>query len=863
MTKTTEYTLGNSGPLAVYGATLIDNGFAIVPIAVGKKAPNFDNWEKSRSSKPQLQEWIENGHKRAGIGILTKHTPGVDLDIRDEELALLAEKKARKIFGHGPVRIGMAPKRLMMYRTDKPFRKMRSNKYRTPDPITDGEWEFHQIEILCDGQQFVAYHIHPDTGKPYYWPEEEITKDGEIENMGGPRSMSVNDLPTITEEQCQELIDWFEDQCEYRGWEIHKKQRIMRDGEFDADDPFVEDSQRIDISYENLRDTLMMVPHADDYDQWFQIGMALYHQFHGEDDGRALWHEWSETADNYEPEKLDEKWDTFDIGGKKRAPLTARYIIKLAKEAAVERDQKIGLKLQEMFTLAKTKAEWDKAKIIMQDTDVESITRSQIVTLAKERLDSISPVKTPISEVRKALAYSGKNEKTPEWVQSWVYDTSDDKFFCTERKISVTKQGFDAMYDRKAMTKKDVLEGRAGPSASASALALNLYKIATIQGRRYMPGEDPIYSNREGKWANTYPEHEIPDTPDTLKPRDKIAINRVKNHIRHLLTDKRERRIFVDWLSWIVQNPGQHANWSILLQGTEGDGKSFFGAMMRAVMGPSNVQMLNAHILESPFTDWVVGQCLTCIEEVRLIKAHNKYELLNRIKPFITNVDIEVHPKGSKTYQAVNTTSYLLFSNFRDALPLDDDGRRYCVMFSQWQSREKLGAFKDENPDYYEELYATLETSAGALRDWLLNHEQLPTFKPKGDAPDTAARQYMIKQARPEFVNNLMELIADRVHALISDELLSVTVLTEKMEDAGMEVPMRKAMGAMLSRAKFDEIGRIRVGEDGRHYFYSRNPERFRSDSGDGGFDVDNAKVVKMYRALVRLQREMEQNDEL
>lgn len=852
-----DYTLGNSGPLAVFGSELIDNGFAIVPIAVGKKAPNFDNWEKSRSTKPQLADWIENGHRKAGVGILTKWTPGVDLDIRDEELALLAEKKARKIFGDAPVRIGMAPKRLMVYRTEKPFRKMRSNKYKTPDPINDDQWEEHQIEILCDGQQFVAYHIHPDTHKPYVWTEEEIDEDGTVVTEGGPRSMSAADLPEITEEQCQELIDWFEDQAEQRGWEIAKKKRSgPTSGNIDLDNDFIEDTHAIDISYDDMRNTLMLVPGAEDYDLWFQVGMALYHQFDGDEDGRALWHEWSETADNYEPEKLDEKWDTFDIDGKKRAPLTARFILKLAKEAAVEREEKVGLRLRELFFSAKTKSDWDKAKLVMQETELDSLGRSSIITIAKERLDAILGTKTPIIEVRKALAYNGANEKTPGWASTWVYDTSDDRFFCTERKISVTKQGFDAMYDRKAMTKKDVLEGRSSPSSTASALALNLYKIPTVQGRRYVPGEDPLFHSAEGQFANTYPEHEVPDVPDSLRPRDKAAITRVKNHIRHLLTEPRERELLADWLSWVVQNPGQRMNWTILLQGVEGDGKSFFGYLLAAVMGESNVQMLDAGILESPFTDWAVGQCVTCVEEVRLIKAHNKYEVLNKMKTFITNNKIDVHPKGKAGYNTTNRTSYMLFSNYRDALPIDENVRRYCVLFSQWQRRDKLAAFNEENPDYYTELYRAIEVAAPALRHWLLNREQNRDFNPKGNAPDTPARQYMIKLARPDFVNNLLELIEDKVHELVTAELLSSSALREVMSDRGMDTPVTKAMVAMLSRANFDALGRVKIDGD-VHSLYSQEPDRFKSTMGADS-ELDTAKVRKFIK-----EKKLELDNEL
>lgn len=837
-----QHTPMNSGPLACLGAKLIDNGYAIVPIAVGKKAPGFDNWSKSKSSKPQLAEWIESGHKRSGVGVLTKDTPGVDLDIRDTTIALEAEAKAREIFGDAPLRIGMAPKRLLVYRTDTPFRKMRSNRYID-------EWnDIHQIEILCDGQQFVAYHTHPDTGRPYLWPDEKIGEDGETINAGGPLTIPAHMLPAITEEQCRELIDWFEERAkDETDWKVVKKRRDSGMGDIDLDNPFLEDSQAVDISDEELRNRLMMVPNPEDYDTWVQVGMALYHQYDGDENGLDLWHEWSETADNYDRDALERRWNDFGIDGKKRAPLTARFILRLSKEALVENAAALSMNLRDMFSNAKTLVDWNKARDATREAEIDGMTRSTLASLAKERLDTINNGhKTPLSEVKKAIAFlPSKGEKTPGWAESWVYDTSDDRFFATDKKISASTQGFNAMYDRKAMTRKDILDGKSGPTSAASALALNLYKIPTVNGRRYEPGKDAIFYAADGVFANTYPEHEIPKLPEQILPRDKRAIAIVKDHIRHLLVKPEERRLLLDWLSWVVQNPGRHVNWSILLQGVEGDGKSFFGFLLRAVMGMSNVQMLNAHILESPFTDWVVGQCVTCIEEVRLIKNQNKYELLNRIKPFITNNVIEVHPKGKPTYDAVNTTSYLLFSNYRDALPIDDDGRRYCVLFSQWQRKDRLQAFLEENPDYYENLYRTIETSAPALRQWLLEREQLPTFKPFGNAPDTDARKYMIRQAQPEFIQNLNDIIAEGDEPLISNELLDAVRLEEVLFHRSMDVPGNKAVGAMLSRNRFDSLGKVRVGETVRTY-YSREPEMFQyRNETTGEVAVDTIKVRK------------------
>lgn len=852
-----EFTPKNSGPLAYLGNRLIDQGYSIVPIAVGKKAPGFDNWSKARSTKPQLTEWIESGHRHSGIGILTKHTPAVDIDVRNEEIALEAEAKAREIFGEAPLRIGMAPKRLLVFRTDSPFRKMRSNKYRD-------EWgDLHQIEILGDGQQFVAYHTHPDTGKPYQWPDEvfNLTKEGKIvvNSDGGPVSIAANMLTEITIEQCEAFIEWFEERAKQESdWVVVKKARSNQLGEIDNDNPFLEDSNPIDISEDELRNRLMMVPNPDDYDTWINVGMALHHQFDGSDDGLDLWNEWSETADNYDKDACERRWADFAIDGKHRAPLTARFIMKLSKEAAAESAVQLTLKLRDAFSAAKDLAAWNKARDEAREAEINSLDRSALATLAKERLDIINGSRTPLAEVKKAIAFSpAKGDKVPGWAETWVYDTTDDRFFDTARKISTTQQGFNAMFDRKAMTKKDLLDGKTSPSSTASALALNFYKITVVNGRRYEPGADKIFHRKDGVFANTYPEHEIPELPETLLPRDKRAIKIVKKHVGHLLAKPEERRLLVDWLSWVVQNPGRHVNWSILLQGVEGDGKSFFAFLLRAVMGVSNVQMLNAHILESPFTDWVVGQCVTCIEEVRLIKATNKFELLNRIKPFITNHVVEVHPKGKPTYDAINTTSYLLFSNYRDALPLDDDGRRYCVLFSQWQRKDKLDLFKAENPDYYDRLYATIEQSAPALRKWLLEWEQLDSFKPFGDAPNTDAKQYMIRQAQPEFIQNVFDIIAEGEDPLISNDLIDAGRLLEVMQDRFMDTPGNKAVGAMMGRYRFESLGKVRIGSEMRT-FYSREPELFQHRDSEGRTGTDTAKV----RAFVAKRSEKADDDD-
>ena len=73
------------------------------------------------------------------------------------------------------IRIGRAPKRLLVYRAAEPF----------------AGFKYPPVEVLGLGQQFVAYGRHPDTGEPYQWPVETLA------------DLAPEELPAITEAQAR------------------------------------------------------------------------------------------------------------------------------------------------------------------------------------------------------------------------------------------------------------------------------------------------------------------------------------------------------------------------------------------------------------------------------------------------------------------------------------------------------------------------------------------------------------------------------------------------------------------------------------------------------------------------------------
>ena len=176
--------------MARLGAQMVDNGFPVIPIMPGSKVPGrysqgqwtpYPDWSRHADRATTLHEveiwatWPD-----CGIGIATGTTVALDIDVPDATVAHALTDLATQHLGATPfLRIGQAPKRLLLYRTDTPF----AGRKRAP------------LEVLAHGQQFVAYAIHPGTGQPYAWPDEN------------PLDVPWDALPVVTEEQVLAWLD--------------------------------------------------------------------------------------------------------------------------------------------------------------------------------------------------------------------------------------------------------------------------------------------------------------------------------------------------------------------------------------------------------------------------------------------------------------------------------------------------------------------------------------------------------------------------------------------------------------------------------------------------------------------------------
>src|SRR5690606_5823414 len=277
-------------------------------------------------------------------------------------------------------------------------------------------------------------------------------------------------------------------------------------------------------------------------------------------------------------------------------------------------------------------------------------------------------------------------KKRPAWCEGWVYVESLDRFFNADTKVELTEKSFNARYDREVLSKEDRMMGKGLPDTRASHLALNIYEIPTVNRLVYLPGMSKLITVNGEKCANIYDETAMPPAADATTPEEKAALKAVKRHFEVLFPNTRERHLVIDFLAYNVQFPNERINWAMVVQGVEGAGKSWMHNLMAAVLGVKNVGPLTMQTLKADFTGWAEGKKMIFVEEIR-IHGQSRFEMVDKLKPFLTNDVIEVHRKGKDAYSIPNVTNYVMFTNHFDALPLNENDRRFFVVSTSFQTK--------------------------------------------------------------------------------------------------------------------------------------------------------------------------------
>lgn len=448
---------------------------------------------------------------------------------------------------------------------------------------------------------------------------------------------------------------------------------------------------------------------------------------------------------------------------------------------------------------------------IQRDRRIDEFGRE---ALAQALLDAFKRLgsRYPIAQCRYLVAEPRverhPTDDIPDWLHDWVYVSDKDQFYRIDSDEWLTLQGFNAKYNRNMPTGDD---GTIAKSAAWSAL--EDYRVPTVTRQVYLPWADRIFDLNGVLCVNSYRPSSVPKAADSLSPEGRKAVAVIKKHIG-LLCGNREPivRTLIDWMAHNVQKPGVKIRWAPLIKGIEGDGKSVVGTLMAAVMGQPNVRNVSPKVLGTDFTGWGEGSALVVLEEIKLT-GHNRHDILNAVKPFITNDTVEIHRKGQDGYDAINTTNYLAFTNFADALPLTDTDRRYMIVFTPYTRSDDLAAAivgggntKDVLAEYFRELNETIQQHRGVLRRWLLDHKIDENFRPNSAAPATEEKAVMVGMGVSDDEMTVREIL-EKGGVGITQEVFLSSYLSNEIVQSGVEFnSVSRAWNILLQRVGYTRL---------------------------------------------------------
>lgn len=347
--------------------------------------------------------------------------------------------------------------------------------------------------------------------------------------------------------------------------------------------------------------------------------------------------------------------------------------------------------------------------------------------------------------------------------------------------------------------------GKATDEPFKAATRSTLWTIPKVDHIRFLPSEPPraiIYDALGRAGVNTY-------IPVNIRRREGDPTPFLR-HMELMLPDPNDRMIFFNWLAHNIKFRGYKIPWAPMIQSTEGVGKGIIMQMIEMIIGDMYVYSPKADELVksgSTFNAWQRGKLMIIVDE---IKVDEKRELIEILKPLITNERAEIQSKGVDQDMEDNPANWAFFSNYKDAIPVSQNGRRYSIFYSAIQSAGDL-AIRGMDDAYFTKLFNWLKYEHGSeiVANYLLN---LPIEK--GDiprrAPETSSQAEALKISRSPIEVAIANAVEDQVAGFRGGYISNLAVV-HRCQIVGIRKPTRETVRKVIEGMGYVDIGRAPV----------------------------------------------------
>ncbi len=671
---------------------LFNKGYEVLPISHGTKACFADDWESIDIDKQLINKWNLD-YPNAGVGIRLGKVIAIDFDIYDSGVAEAMEMYMDYPFS----RYGERPKFLMPFLNDEKLSKKKVT-------YTDENGKDHSIEMLATGQQFVAYHIHPETKEPFEWYQDLPA----IEQLDAIKYVDVLDIVSV-----------FQQVCEDSGWT--KKRNTFTDEPSSKSTGDIDDYKPpLDLEHEDIENILDYLD-ATDYDEWVRVGAALHHQYQGSYEGLDSWIAWSDeatSADNFDEGTCEKKWESFNSN--KPNAVTMASLIK-------ETGYRVPI-------------------------DVSDLSKDDPPEKKPKRLDLNS--------------VPGEAQTLAGFLKRYAYVPAGNSVLDLKRPVDSAIIAMEAFRNLTANERLEV-ETPVTKAFPDGVKLEPIHKFwlcnedrLTVEGQVYQPGStDKLVQMTDGRlWVNTA---HFPTFTDDKYDESRLRV--FWNHMRYLMPNVDERNWFIEWMAFNIQRPAMRCKVTPLHVSLPfGTGRGWVVECMEKLLGPWNTTKATMPELcgegsKGQYHDYFDKSLLCCVEEV--YEGGKRYTVADVLRDKLTenrlNINLKYGGKGTRDIY----TNFMWMTNHNDACVLPSGDRRIYVI---------QGPDYVNPTAYYDALYSWLENDDNIATLWYWLYDlDLSEFNWK-TAEMTEAKQTMIEYNFTPTEETFHEFLANPSHPFMS-----------------------------------------------------------------------------------------------
>ena len=424
---------------------------------------------------------------------------------------------------------------------------------------------------------------------------------------------------------------------------------------------------------------------------------------------------------------------------------------------------------------------------VSKDDEQERMARVKNI-YAKERTDHIKGLPTLETEqgwtkaecrdFKKALlAVSGRDalpEFTNEFVHRIAYMMKQKKFYDLEDKELYDQEAIDMKYA------KD-FTGKYTP--------LKFWKLhpdrKVVVDFTYKPNDSKRFVTVGKKlMINVFEKHD-------LQPNPKADTDIFYALVKHVIPHDAERKHFLDWCAYQIQNPGMKIRHALILQSDEFQlGKGSLFDVHRDILGNKNTRKIELAEALDKGKGYLINSQTVLIDEAKSKGSWSeKSQLINTLKTLITEGSIGVRQLYKEYSEQDTCTNYWINTNYRDAFALPFNEVRYWVYFSEAKRNQDL-------LDEYHNQRLSGDLSAGVFADML--DRDVSKFKPLGVAPHTIYRDQMSQMADRPLNDYVKEQYQQGAFPFDRDQLTTVELFDYLRESKRVKITRLREVATAL-----------------------------------------------------------------